>query len=240
MKNDMKYFISAPFGNYVRHPNVISVTGTWTMKRRKGLAKQILRTLRYVRTDGHWGWRNKIGLRNAGIVEGLKRTNLNDVCSIAAIDRNDWIEFSEELRNRNLEVNISCPNLGSHGDTTKWRGFELIAAYNIARWCIVKIPPTASFELIDDLVYRGYRQIHASNTLPSDKGGLSGKILIPYTLNIIEYVKKRYSHVEMIAGGGVTKKSDVKRYIDAGADHVSLGSVCFTPWKVRKILSHEK
>ena len=27
-----------------------------------------------------------------------------------------------------------------------------------------------------------------------------------------------------------------KHYIDAGADHISLGTVCFTPWKVKSII----
>ena len=75
----MKYFISAPFGNYLKLPNAISVTGSWTYQNRPGLFPQILKTLRYTKD----GWRNKIGLRNAGIKEGLKRSGLNDVLSLA-------------------------------------------------------------------------------------------------------------------------------------------------------------
>ena len=29
---------------------------------------------------------------------------------------------------------------------------------------------------------------------------------------------------------------DVERYLNAGADHISLGSVNFTPWKLAEIL----
>ena len=53
----MTTFISAPFGNYLKFKNAISVTGTWTYKPRPGLFSQVIKTLRYTRD----GWRNKIG-----------------------------------------------------------------------------------------------------------------------------------------------------------------------------------
>jgi len=55
-------------------------------------------------------------------------------------------------------------------------------------------------------------------------------------MGIIEYIKSTHPHVEVIAGGGVTDKFSRDRYIDAGADHISLGSVCFTPWKIKGII----
>ena len=103
-------------------------------------------------------------------------------------------------------------------------------------WCIVKIPPVAPKELIDKIVDCGYNQIHASNTLATKLGGVSGSSLVPYTLGIIDYIKSYHEHVEVIAGGGVTTKADAQRYFDAGADHVSIGTACFTPWKINKII----
>ena len=52
IKNDSiqqknKFFIAAPFGNYIKHKNAISIRGSFTPKYRKGLLKQILKTLRY-------------------------------------------------------------------------------------------------------------------------------------------------------------------------------------------------
>ena len=94
-----------------------------------------------------------------------------------------------------------------------------------------------SYRRISRITYLArYKHIHASNTLPTDKGGLSGKILQPYTLKITEYIKDKYPEVEVIAGGGITTPEDAKTYYNAGADHISLGSVCFTPWKIKKIL----
>ena len=77
-------------------------------------------------------------------------------------------------------------------------------------------------------------QIHASNTLHK-QGVISGRVLTPYTLKILEYIKLTHPHVEVIAGE-VYNKQDVQRYKDAGADHISLGSVCFTPWKINELL----
>ena len=84
---------------------------------------------------------------------------------------------------------------------------------------------------------RDSNSIHASNTLPTQKGGLSGKMIIPHTLKIINYIKNKHNGVTVIAGGGVYSKQDAKKYLDAGADHISLGSVCFTPWKIRGIIN---
>ena len=70
-----KFFIAAPFGNYLRHKNAISVRGSFTPKYRKGLIRQIIKTLRYDFTKK--GWVNKLGLRNPGIVTGLNKYNDN-------------------------------------------------------------------------------------------------------------------------------------------------------------------
>ncbi len=227
------YFISAPFGNYLQYTNflsgnpVISVTGTFTVKPRPGLVKQIVKTLRYTKT----GWRNKLGLRNPGIFVGIEQTAPNAVMSIASLEPNDWrILYEIVPKNMSIELNISCPNVDKHPNLIK--NF----AKDERKWCIVKVPPTITNKQIDRIVKSGYTQIHASNTVPTTKGGLSGDVIVPHTLRILEYIKSTHPHVEVIAGGGVKDKASANRYIDAGADHISLGSVCFTPWKVKRII----
>tara|TARA_B110000495_G_C23028181_1_gene611507 strand:+ start:902 stop:1591 length:690 start_codon:yes stop_codon:yes gene_type:complete len=228
----MKYFISAPFGNYLKLYGAISVTGSWTYKHRPGLLPQILKTLRY--SEG--GWRNKIGLRNDGITEGLKKSRSTDILSLAAIDHWDWINMDSIVpKNASLEINISCPNIDKDVNPTNLPGFDLWP--NINRdWCICKVPPTVSKSEIDKIVDSGYHQIHASNTLYSINGGRSGKILKPYTIEIIDYIKNKYPNVTIIAGGGVTDKKDAEYYFNRGADYVSLGTVCFTPWRLKGII----
>ncbi len=232
------FFISAPFGNYLHFKNSLSVHGTFTVLPRKGRLTQIIKTLRYVKTDAGYSWRNKLGLRNPGLLAGMLKTNYNNLLSVAALEPDDWEKILMAVGpERNIELNISCPNIDACNATMDWPGFTKFPDKMRGQYCIVKIPPNSTEELIDRIVDMGYTQIHASNTLPTDKGGISGKILVPYTLKILEYIKTKYSHVEVVAGGGVTTPKDAKVYIDAGADHVSLGSVCFTPWKVKKIIN---
>tara|TARA_Y100000589_G_C27152887_1_gene629644 strand:+ start:221 stop:928 length:708 start_codon:yes stop_codon:yes gene_type:complete len=234
----MKYFISAPFGNYLKFKNAISVRGTFTVHPRPGRLKQILKTLRYVKTDAGWGWRNQLGLRNPGLFAGMFKTSYNEVLSVAALEESDWEKILMSIgRERNIELNISCPNLDSCNNTMNWPYFDKFPTHMIGEFTIVKIPPIADNNMVDKLVDIGYTCIHASNTVPSAKGGLSGKIITPYTMKLINYIKNKHQHVSVIAGGGVTSKQDAKNYVNAGADHISLGSVCFTPWKVKGIIN---
>ncbi len=231
------YFISAPFGNYLQYTNflsgkpIISVTGTFTVKPRPGLAKQIIKTLRYTKT----GWRNKLGLRNPGIFKGIDNTASHNIMSIASLEPNDWRILHEIVpKHMNVELNISCPNVDEHPDLTK------SFAQDQRLWCIVKVPPTITNKQIDKIVKLGYNQIHASNTVPTPKGGLSGDVIVPHTLRILEYIKSTHPHVKVIAGGGVKDKASADRYINAGADHISLGTVCFTPWRIKSIMRNYK
>ena len=231
------FFIAPPFGNYLKFQDAISVTGSWTFQPRPGLWKQVLKTLRPTAN----GWRNKIGLRNKGIEHGLTVTKFNEVLSLAAISEWDWINLESAISPfRNVEINIGCPNVDEeiniHRHPSSLKGFDLFPN-DKRKWCIVKVPPTIAQPEIDWIVECGYKQIHCSNTLPSDKGGLSGRVLVPHTLRIIEYIKSTHKHVEVIAGGGVTQDWHAQYYLDAGADHISLGTVCFRPWKVKKIIN---
>ena len=54
--------------------------------------------------------------------------------------------------------------------------------------------------------------------------------------NIIEHIKQYYPHIEIIAGGGISEKKDIEHYIELGADHISLGTVCFNPVKLGRLL----
>jgi len=226
----MKFFISAPFGNYIKRKDCISVTGTWTVQPRPGRLSQVIKTLRYTRQ----GWRNKLGLRNPGITHALIRHNKDEVLSVANLEPREWYILHDLVSKRySVEINISCPNVEHNPNILD--GVELWTQSK-RPWCIVKVPPDIDEDFIDILVEKGYNQIHASNTLPTTKGGLSGKVLIPHTLRIIEYIKRVHPHVVVIAGGGVLDVDTKQTYLNAGADHLSLGTVCFTPWRIKSII----
>ena len=234
-----KFFIAAPFGNYLKFENAISVKGTYTMLRRPGLIKQLIKTLRY--DFNKKGWKNELGLRNPGIRRGLNKYKHNnkEVISIAAILPIDWEDFARLIPDYiNLELNLSCPNT----DKIEINYKTLTKFYNAfwdnkRQWCIAKISPLSTKDEIKRLLDIGFGQIHCSNTLPIIGGGLSGKELIGYTTKLIDFLKTNYPSVKIIAGGGINHIDIVNFYKDKGADYFSLGTVCFTPWKLRKILN---
>ena len=91
MKNP-KFFIAAPFGNYIKPKGCIPVTGTFTLEPRGNRFWAIMKTLRYNKEVG--GWTNKLGLPNPGIKVGLQKTNRkNEILSIEKIESNNYITF---------------------------------------------------------------------------------------------------------------------------------------------------
>ena len=88
-------YISPPFGNYFYHQPAISIEGTFTWKRRKGLIYNTIRSLRPVRD----GWRNQIGFRNKGIAARLLApVKANRIVSISAMEPEDWHKLCDYIR----------------------------------------------------------------------------------------------------------------------------------------------
>ena len=70
-------------------------------------------------------------------------------------------------------------------------------------------------------------------------GGLSGKSLTPYVEKLINMIRETWGDkVEIIAGGGVSSQVDIENYLNVGSDHISLGTICFKPWKLRGIINY--
>ena len=164
---------------------------------------------------------------------GIKKHKKDEVFSIAGIEKDDWKVFAESIPNEtNLEINMSCPNIENHFTT----GIENFS-YDTRQWYIGKISPLTTFDELEKYISEfNFKQIHACNTLPVEKGGLSGKELIPYTEKFIKHIKHHFPQVEVIAGGGIDSMEDIQNYANIGADHVSLGTVCFNPLKLRKLV----
>ena len=146
-------FISAPFGNYLKFENTISVIGTYTLYPRPGRLKQIIKTLRYIRGEG---WVNRLGLRNPGIESGLsKYKRYEEVLSIAGLNDKEWLQLLEAVPyNVDLELNLSCPNIEENGIP-----FHIIKRFisENRRWMIVKLSPFSSEWEVDKLVEIGFR-----------------------------------------------------------------------------------
>ncbi len=236
IENNPKIFISAPFGNYIKPVECIPVTGTFTLHPRGNRLWSVLKTLRYNRRLG--GWVNKLGLPNPGLRAGLERHIRGEVLSIAETERGDFQKMNNTIPlNQSLEINFSCPNLKKK---LPLDGASIFTKVKSREWCIAKLSPLTDGDEIEFVIEKlGFKQLHFSGTLPLpyNKGGLSGATLKPYTLELIDLVRERWGDsVTVIAGGGVTDFSGVMEYLLAGANHVSIGSVCFNPFKLRKLL----
>jgi dihydroorotate dehydrogenase len=222
-------FISPPFGNYIKLPGTMSIKGSYTLNERPGLVSQIVKTLRYVNYNGERRWINKIGLRNPGIVYGLQKYNPDrDIISVAIMDKKDINKLNEIIPNEtNIEINISCPNAEKHMVNDGINVF----LNDKRKWCIVKLSPTTDKSLIDSYYSQGFRQFHCSNTVPSPKGGISGNILIPYTSDLVRYIRTKSSDSTVIAGGGIYNTGTMEYYKRIGATHVSVSTIFFHPGK---------
>ena len=231
-------YIAAPFGNYIHPKNTTAVMGTFTVEPRRGLILQIIKTLRYSFKDKCWY--NQLGLRNPGIDKGYDKwlnadhTQNRKIISVTAIQPHDWrILHSIIPKGTPLELNISCPNVTHFADYTK--DLHLLAGRNP----IVKVSPLTKDTAIQHLISQGYTHFHASNTLPTHKGARAGAILQPYTTRIITTIKTLLPSAVVIAGGGISTQADIATYTRAGADHFSLGTVCFNPLKLSKLLKSD-
>ena len=136
---------------------------------------------------------------------------------------------------QSLELNLSCPNLGK---TLPWDDINIFFN-NRREYLIAKVSPLTTPEEIQYIVNTGFKYIHFSNTLPVPKyGGLSGKALIPYTLRLIGLTREISQTINIIAGGGVYDEETVHLYMDAGAQHISLGSIFITkPYTAWRLLN---
>jgi len=218
-------FISPPFGNYIHLPNTIPIRGSFTLNERPGKWSQIFKTLRYIPSVG---WVNKIGLRNPGIDYAIETYKKGEIISIAIMDEKEIQPILDKIPDdMDIELNVSCPNTEKHMVNDGLKPF-----LNDKRdWCIIKLSPTESYRNINKFYETGFRQFHASNTLQSKKGGISGKILKPYTSSIITYLKNNFDDCIIIAGGGIYDIDTLKEYKNIGAHHFSLSSIFFHPIK---------
>ena len=158
----MTTYISPPFGNYIKYNDCIRIRGTYTWRRRPGLIKQCIKTIRPIKG----GWINAIGFRNSGLCE-IQNIYDNDIYSIAALD-NNWLIFIDYIRNRpntpkSIEINIGCPNVTEIADISDYQLERYVEKFpNLT----IKLPPTITLDYVRSIYQLGVRKFHFSNTLP--------------------------------------------------------------------------
>ena len=226
--------ISAPFGNYIQPPGATATLGTFTLYRRPGRLKQIIKTVRY--RPRLKAWVNKIGLRNPGIdwlaqkVATGRIDPTDKLVSIHGFDDDQWYALLEKItaiKPMGIELNMSCPNVGE----IDWPPDLFARAIETNIPVCVKIPPVNYHQMLEQAVDAGMRVFHCCNTLPVPEGGMSGRPLQPVALDCIRDLRSQPygEQLTLIGGGGVYELSDIDTFIDAGANHVALGTKTMNP-----------
>lgn len=193
------------------------------MKIRERLIFQILKTLRLTQINGEYHCINKIGLRNQGIDYGLERYNHEpDILSIAILEPEEIEQLNKKiLTDVNLEINVSCPN----AEKEMTPGGVEVFLNPKREWFCLKLSPCTSTDRIDKYYNHGFRQFHCCNTYPSEKGGISGEIVKPYSEKLVKYISNKYTDCQVVAGGGIYGYHNLVRYRNLGATHFSVSTI---------------
>jgi dihydroorotate dehydrogenase len=234
--NDL--IIGAPFGNYLHWEGVTSTVGSYTLKFRAGLWGRLVRVVKTVRYDPKTEtWTNCLGLPNPGIRSLSPNQVHGRILSIYGFNAPEWAELfwrATVLEPEAIELNVSCPNV-ERVEPADWLPDWDLSEYK-GPLLIVKLPPVG-WEYSARYFYdRGVRTFHFCNTYLCPEGGKSGKSLKPYSLAALSEGRRWLGNkVRLIGGGGIDSVEDVKDYLRAGADHVSVASMLFFPWKWRRV-----
>ncbi|MFA4872027.1 MAG: HisA/HisF-related TIM barrel protein [Patescibacteria group bacterium] len=161
-----------------------------------------------------------------------------------------------------LQINLSCPNTEHDpheliGESAKVLeiasalGVPLMPKYSIASASIQAVlqlndHPNCDAICVSNTLPFGWtgvdwERVWGSKTSPLAKlggGGLSGKTLQPLVCEWITRLRDAGFTKPINGGGGILCSEDVKRYHDAGASSIFLGSVAvLRPWRVKKIIN---
>ncbi len=243
--------VSAPFGNYHRLLRFLTgasftpTLGTFTAEPRGfwdppygGRFLRVAMTLRY--SPAFRSWKNKIGLKNPGAEWLQKQVNAqkinvkDKIVSIYGFCDMDWWRLAQVMRDIRplaVEVNASCPNVNK----PPFNPTLLADLHRYGQQVIVKVPPVNYMPIVKMCRAAGVRIFHATNTLPTPRGGLSGKALLPVALDAVRTIRAAYPDVQIIGGGGITCVEDAEKFTESGADKVALGTMLFTPWYWKRV-----
>ena len=232
-----KIIISPPFSNIYRNENCTNIIGTYTAEKRKGLHR-VITTLRP--TKG--GWYNNVGLRNPGIKNLHKKFKENDIVSVYIEGLNDYqyvFEVLSQLKVRDIELNVSCPNYKE----PKIHNSIILYCLSNFRNVSLKVPHGVEYNFISKFYDSGISLFHISNSSKTPYGALSGKYLVYNNVQLIRRVKKELqNNVKIIGGGGIYNLEIANIYIDVGADFLSLSTALLKPFKIKDLISelHER
>ena len=183
-----------------------------------------------------------------GELKLLKTYDTKIIVNVAGHKLDDYIQVVERLGNIEeidmLEVNISCPNL-SEGGMAFGTNTDMAArvAKEVRRLTkkplIFKLTPNVTditeiakaveaegadaVSLINTVKAMHIDLQHRRSTLANKIGGLSGPAIKPIALCMV-YNTAKAVNIPVIGIGGISKGSDVAKFITAGASAVGVGT----------------
>ncbi len=158
-----------------------------------------------------------------------------------------------------LELNLSCPNVPEEMACNLADGLACVRTVQASHpdlFLITKISIRHPYEFAQELERAGVGALHAINTIPYDLvfpashfppspladvggGGVSGGLAFDQAYRYNRGLRPLVS-VPLIMGCGVTGKEDVQRYLDLGADAVSICTLALRePAEVSKLIRHQ-
>ncbi len=204
------------------------------------------------------GMLNAIGLANVGIrrfidekIPFLRTLDTNVIVNVAGFSIEEYVEVVLMLNDcygiAMLEINISCPNVGSGGlefSSSPESAYKLTSELKrVSRLpLIVKLSPNVTdivsiaracedagadaLSMINTLVGMGINHYTFEPLLTNVTGGLSGPAIKPVALACVHKV---YHAVEIpiIGIGGIMDHFDVAQFLIAGATAVEFGTANF-------------
>ncbi|HLI96153.1 MAG TPA: dihydroorotate dehydrogenase [Candidatus Baltobacteraceae bacterium] len=225
-------------------------------------------TPRLVQTPA--GMLNAIGLQNPGIewylehdVAKFASRPCKVVGSVAGFSVDDYAYVAEHLGARSeihaLEVNISCPNVASEGETfacdPRLTARVVKAVRDVTgKTLIVKLSPNVTdiASIAREAQDAGADALAVINTvrgmaidvntwrprLGNVTGGLSGPAIRPIAVLAV-YEVARAVTIPIVGQGGIETTSDALEFFLAGASAVSIGTANFTDPRIPERIAQE-
>lgn len=214
------------------------------------------------------GMLNAVGLANPGL-EHVERDDLpwlgrrlhraRVLVNVAGATVDDYVRVVERLTASAVvaafEINASCPNTSAGGGGLEF-GAAPGALAELVRSCrrvaskplVVKLSPAlpdiaAMARVASD---EGADAVSLVNTIPgmldarlgNGSGGVSGPALLPIGVLATRRVRERVG-VPVIGVGGIRSAGDARRYLDAGASLVAIGTAALADPRVPERVARE-
>jgi len=204
------------------------------------------------------GMLNAIGLQNVGLKAAVREKapiwaswSVPVIANVAGFSVDEYVRVVEVLSETPgvaaIELNISCPNVASEGETFGLScASAALVTHEVRAVCdvplLVKLSPNVTdiVEIARAVVEAGADALTLINTIPGMvidvrrrqpylanlTGGLSGPAIRPIAVRMVWQVAQAVD-VPIIGVGGVTSADDALQFIMAGASAVQVGTGTF-------------